>query len=192
MTSSRTGPASSVALRSWTARPVSPSVSLARLGSIRRANPYRGFYVADAEVVGLLQREPGAPRLWVGDDGAGPDAPLPEGDPALRLQRLFHLSGFELDAVIVALAVDIDLKYQRLFAWLQDDATRRRPTVSLLLDLFCQSTAARLDRLRAFADDAPLVAGGIVHLVADEGPSTPRIACAVRLDEAVVRHLLGH
>ena len=36
------------------------------------------------------------------------------------------------------------------------------------------------------------MAGGIVHLVADEGPSTPRIACAVRLDEAVVRHLLGH
>jgi hypothetical protein len=175
-------------------RLLASAVRVARqeLGRDPANDPFRGLYVTDAEVDRLLQREPGAPRLWVGDAGAGADAPPPDSDPAVRLQRLFHLSDFELDAVIVALAVEIDLKYQRLFAWLQDDATRRRPTVSLLLDLLCRSTAARLDRLRAFADDAPLLAGGIVHLLADEGPSTPRIACAVRLDEAVARHLLGH
>jgi hypothetical protein len=154
-------------------------------------DPYRGLYVGDAEVGDLLRRAPGAPRLWIGDEGEGAWGRLPDDDPAVSLQQIFDLSGFDLDAVTVGLAVEIDLKYERLFAWLQDDATRHRPTVSLVLDLLCRSGSERLERRRAFADDAPLVAHGLVHLVADEGPTAPRLAHSIRIDEAVVRHLLG-
>jgi SpoVK/Ycf46/Vps4 family AAA+-type ATPase len=204
-----------------------------------RPDPYRGLYVSDREVDRLLQREPGAPRLWIGDNQSRTEAgaveagaatepveaagratgpveaddavtepagsavgratdsarsaadPATSADPMRRLQRLFGLSDFELDAIVVALAVEIDLKYQRLFAWLQDDATRRRPTVGLVLDVLCRTATARIDRLRAFADDAPLLARGLIQLVAEEGAATPRLACSLRLDEAVVRHLLG-
>ena len=183
----------SVALRRLD-RLIASAVRAARRGQGGAAgsDPYRGLYVGDAEVDRLLASEPGAPRLWVGEVDVAGEAPLPAGDPARRLQRMFRLSDFELDAVVLALAVEIDLKYQRLFAWLQDDASRRRPTVGLVLDLLCRSAADRLERLRAFADDAPLVAGGLVQLVAEEGPAGPRIGRAIRLDETVVRHLLGH
>src|SRR5205085_748451 len=50
-----------------------------------------------------------------------------------RLRALFGLSDFERDVVLIALAAEIDLKYERLFAYLQDDVTKKRPTVDLAL-----------------------------------------------------------
>ena len=49
------------------------------------------------------------------------------------LGNLFGLTPFEEQVVLIALAPEIDSKYQRLFAYLQDDFSRRRPSVGLAL-----------------------------------------------------------
>ena len=56
--------------------------------------------------------------------------------PLLELFRRFRLDAFERSAVVLAYAPEIDLKYTKLFAYLQDDMTRKAPGISLCSELF--------------------------------------------------------
>src|SRR5690348_2926040 len=62
-----------------------------------------------------------------------------EQPPLLQLERLFHLTTLELDIVLIALAAEIDSRYELLFAHAQNDAAKKRPTVDLALKLLCAS-----------------------------------------------------
>jgi len=56
--------------------------------------------------------------------------------PLLQLFHRFGLDAFERSCVVTAYAPEIDLKYTKLFAYLQDDMTRKAPGVSLCCELF--------------------------------------------------------
>ena len=162
-------------------------------GAGAETDPHRGLYVDDDEATRLLAREPAAPLLM--PDGAPPSLALVTGadSPLGSLGEALGLVPFDLDVVVISLAPELDLRYERLYAYLQDDVTRRRPTVDLALHLLCGSAGERLERRARFAPDAPLVRNAVVELVADPGQAEPPlIARAVKLDERVVRHLLGH
>ena len=81
--------------------------------------------------------------------------------PELRLGRLrdaFGLDETDLGLVAVALAPEFDGRYERVYAYLQDDATRRWPSVDLALDLVSGSADAKLAaRRRLAAAEAPLL-----------------------------------
>ena len=53
--------------------------------------------------------------------------------------QLFALSPFEVQTLVVCLAPELRRKYDTLYAYLQDDVTRKRPSVDLVLDLLCTS-----------------------------------------------------
>ena len=72
------------------------------------------------------------------------------------LGNLFGLTPFEEQVVLIALAPEIDSKYQRLFAYLQDDFSRRRPSVGLALHLLCATAEERLQARVAFSGQATL------------------------------------
>lgn len=74
-----------------------------------------------------------------------------------RLVAAFHLTLIESDALLICLLPEIDLKYSRIFAYLQDDVTLKRPTVDLVLNLLCSSLAERVSARQLFADEAPLL-----------------------------------
>jgi SpoVK/Ycf46/Vps4 family AAA+-type ATPase len=76
--------------------------------------------------------------------------------PLPYLSALIRLSPFETCILLLALAPEVDLKYERLYAYLQDDLSRRRPTLSLVLRLLCDTAAQRMDARAAFSSDAPL------------------------------------
>ena len=62
------------------------------------------------------------------EDGARADN---DGLPLLCLRQLFDLSELDVDVLVISLAAEIDLKYERLFAYLQDDVTKNgRPLTS--------------------------------------------------------------
>ena len=69
----------------------------------------------------------------------------------------FNLDAFERGALLVCLAAHLDLRYERLYGYLQDDVTRKRPSVNLVLNLLCAPGEDRLNRLAYFAEGAPLV-----------------------------------
>jgi len=52
-----------------------------------------------------------------------------------EVSRLFHLSPFDIDTLLICILPELDLKYQKLYAYLQDDVTKKSPTVDLVLHL---------------------------------------------------------
>ncbi len=155
---------------------------------------YRGFYIDPAEAARLLKRTPGA-SLYArsGLPAALCEAALRDaGSRLARLQREFGLSAFDVDLIVIALAPEIDLRYERIYAYLQDDVSRRRPSVDLALNLLCANAADKLARRVHFAPDAPLVQQGLIHLIADrDKPQPPLLAYDLRLDEQIVTFLIG-
>jgi AAA+ superfamily predicted ATPase len=109
------------------------------------------------------------------------------------LGRLFGLSTLEHLAVVVCLAPELRRRYDRLYAYLQDDITRRRPSVDLILDLLCPSERQRWAARGAFAATGPLLRAGLLRAVDD--PHSPSgssdLARFLALDPRVCQFLLG-
>ena len=122
----------------------------------------RGLYVSIEEAASLLARGPLTP-VFAPYGGSVPHTDGTTGalvgltSPLDPMARWFGLSDFDLDLVLIALAPEIDLRYERIYGFLQDDTTRRRASVDLALSLRCISAADKLARLAHFAPGAPLM-----------------------------------
>ena len=156
------------------------------------AASFRGLYISPEEAADLLARAPGVPTLGAGGTGTGLSLELlVRSSPAGRVGELFGLSPFDFDVAIVALAPELDLRYKRLYAYLQDDVTRRRPSVDLALNLLCRSAEEKVARRANFASGGPLLKHGLLHLVADPNHvRPPLLAHYLKLDDQFVRVLL--
>jgi cytidylate kinase len=107
--------------------------------------------------------------------------------------QLFSLSPLEVQTLIICLAPELRRKYDTLYAYLQDDITRKRPSVELVLDLLCPSEAERWRaRAAVFSDQAPLFRHGILHKVED--PRSPSgssgLAQFLQLDQRMLHYIL--
>jgi ATP-dependent 26S proteasome regulatory subunit len=152
--------------------------------------PYRGLFVTREEFERLLAREPGVPAAAAAEEAEGLPAIFSE--PLLPGFFGSNLTAWENAAIVMAMAIDVDAKYERIYAWLQDDVTRRRPTVNLALQVLCRSTEEHLDALGRFDAGSPLIADGIVQLSANPDQWRPSLLDrALELDEQVLGWLLG-
>jgi SpoVK/Ycf46/Vps4 family AAA+-type ATPase len=105
------------------------------------------------------------------------------------LVNIFGLTPFEGQVVLIALAPEIDPKYERLFTYLQDDFSRRRPSVGLVLRLLCATAKERLEARVAFSEQATLFRTGILRqLGKSDGPLPGR---PLVLHDHVVSFLLN-
>lgn len=109
-----------------------------------------------------------------------------------RIQRLLGLSVDDMELLIVALAPAIDRRYERIFGYLQDDVTKRRPTVNLALNLFGENWPRRTALLERLSDDAPLITQQIINLVHDPSDSHALFSnYMLKIDYQIVRYLQG-
>ncbi|HEX9671580.1 MAG TPA: AAA family ATPase [Thermoanaerobaculia bacterium] len=106
-----------------------------------------------------------------------------------QLARIFHLSPFEERCVLICLAPEVDRKYEKLYAYLQDDVTRRRPTVGLVLELLCGAPAEAHAARAAFEPLATLLRGRLVQI--ENGAFSPLLSRPLKLDDRVAGFLLG-
>ncbi len=161
---------------------------------------YRGLYISDEEVDQLL----GAP--------APNQDPLAEtaleaqlaltrqqlarltqnaGGPLGRLVALAGLDSFDTGCLLLGLALEADLRFDRLFAYVQDDVTKRRPRVELVLRLLAPPEQ-RLSAREHLAAEAPLRRQRLVTLHNESGqPYTPLPAQTMALDARIASFLLG-
>jgi hypothetical protein len=156
-------------------------------------DPYRGLTIGPAEVQRLLARSPGAPAFAPAPPRIdGDDDPANTAGCLARLAEAFDLSEFDLDVVLLCLAPELDLRYERLFAYLQDDVTKRRPSVDLALNLLCATAADRVERRVHFDARAPLIGHGLIEILPEPGSvQPPLLARFLKLDDRIIRHLLG-
>ncbi|MCA9961819.1 MAG: AAA family ATPase, partial [Anaerolineales bacterium] len=112
----------------------------------------------------------------------------------LRLDQLaakFQLTQLDLDILLIALAPEIDLRYARLYSYLQDNVTHRLPTVNLCLSLLFPYIEDRLAAHSRLTSAAPLRQHGLLHLVHDPANPHPSwLDDGLTLDNRIVRYLL--
>jgi AAA+ superfamily predicted ATPase len=156
-------------------------------GEAAAADPYRGLYISHRDFENLLARGPAAPAFVLNGKSGAPRA---EDTRLGSLARRFGLSTFEAGVVVIALAPEADLRYERLYAYLQDDVTRRHPTIDLVLNLLCGSAEEKFRRRALFSGESALLRYGLVRLTQDAHGEHSSLARAVRLDGTLVRYLL--
>ena len=86
------------------------------------------------------------------------------------LQKTFELSAFDLDLLALSIAPELDRQYVRIYAYLQDDITQKRPTVDLALNLFCSTNAEKFSYRKHFTNFSPLISHRLLHLFAESQP----------------------
>jgi ATPase family associated with various cellular activities (AAA) len=158
-------------------------------------DPFRGLYLSDEHVDRLLAG--GGDAVALAGAGAGDLAVLEEaanrveaiGTP-IRLRRLADRAGLDaldVDLLLVALAPDLDSRFERLYGYLNDDVTRRRATIGLSLEL-CGASAWSAGARSRLSPDAPLTSAGLVSVEETERPFLSR---SIRVPDRVAAHLLG-
>jgi hypothetical protein len=153
-------------------------------------DPFRGLHVDGDAIARTLARRPIVPLYGVSDVPLPPCA-LP-GSRLATLAAAFGLSAFDVDVVIVSLGPELDLRYERIYSYLQDDVTRRRPTVSLALDLLCTSAHDKLENRVRFAASAPLLQHRLLEWVDEpHRPSPSLLGSSFTADQQIVRWLFG-
>ncbi len=155
-------------------------------------DPFRGLYLSDEAIDAVLDtpREPfPTPAIFAPDPGSVGEQARQDGG-AYRLHTLAAAAGLtELDValLLVALAPDVDSRFEQMYGYLNDDVTRRRATVGLALRLCGQSEAAAQARVR-LAPGAPLVDFALIQV---QDPERPVLSRALRVPDRVSAHLLG-
>ncbi len=155
-----------------------------RAAHLLREDQFRGLYISDEEVDALLLRT----RRPVGaeDDGEAPpllqdltarsDALVTEiatrtdGSlknnvplPLLQLRSLFSLSDFDYSALLVCIAPEVDTRFETLYAYVQNDVTRKYPTSDLILRLLCETPTEVVERRHSFSTSGPLLSTPLIH-----------------------------
>jgi AAA+ superfamily predicted ATPase len=171
-------------------------------------NSTRGLFVEEGEVFSALQSLIGIEAGVAGDPeivdldrmiqskrqdisarlaATGPEATH---FPLLRVARIFGLTPPEVDLLVMAMATEVDRRYERIFAFLNDDLTRKAPTIGLALELLQDDLRPRILGWQMFSHAAPLVAYSLIqiHDGAREGISQKS---TFAIDERIRRYLLG-
>lgn len=110
--------------------------------------------------------------------------------PLHQLSYLFHLTPFELDTLLICLALELNLKYEKLYAYLQDDVTKKYPGVNLILDLLCSTHEERINARTYFCPQAPLLKYHLIKFT-DDTQQKPLLSRCLKLDDGIVNFLFG-
>ena len=144
----------------------------------------RGLIVTPDEIERLLT-QPGLSGLWAGTevhfDLLTPFTFAGDGSPFANLARTLNLSLVDQYILLITLAPELDRRYERLYAYLQDDVSLRRPTINLAMN--CLAYARRAVRIwTRLAPESPLRWQGLIDLVSDSARRTCIFAAAMRVD----------
>src|SRR5258705_8648337 len=102
-------------------------------GQDSASDPFNGLYITPVHAERALEAATAGPIVWADPAAVRPGwTEICRHDPRWHwLRTAYGLSEFELDVVLVALAPEVDLRYEKVFGYLQDDVGQRLPTVAL-------------------------------------------------------------
>jgi Winged helix domain, variant/ATPase family associated with various cellular activities (AAA) len=155
----------------------------AQTGREPGADPLRGLYISEADAIDLLS----GPRPTAAEDVMCPA--MAHGPAFDELRGRCGLSSLECDVLLIALAPEVDLRYERIYAYLQDDVSRRRPSIDLTLTILCASPADKVRNRKVFHGSAGLRRNSLIRLLGEE--STPIARREIALERRVLALLAG-
>ncbi|HEX2926965.1 MAG TPA: ATP-binding protein [Ruminiclostridium sp.] len=107
-----------------------------------------------------------------------------------HLSRLLNLNQFEEKCLIACIAPELDHGYEKIYGYLEDDSSKKSPSINLLMKMFLSSEEERIEARKSFSAQAPLV-----RLLMEQGndlsdSSIPLISRHLKLDDWIVDYLL--
>ena len=161
---------------------------------------FRGLYISDEQVNLLINRalnydgptsvmdeltaQAESLRACVCSRGC-PDAPWQ------KLVTEFSLSSIEQDILLLAVAPEMDLKYETLLAYLNNDITRKWPTFDLAIRVCAATAADRLDVRRCLQPQANLFGSGLLQPIASTTEGRSWLATGFSVAPVVPHYLAG-
>src|SRR3954464_7610676 len=136
-------------------------------------DPFRGLYISDEVAL----------RLTQGDSGSDADGRLQEVVRALGLDLL------EAAVLAVCAAAELNPRYGRLYAYLQDDVTRKLPSPRLVGQLLEGEGLSPADVMAAFDTRARLRHLGAIKLLGDA--QTPLAERPIKVADRLPAALAG-
>ena len=184
-----------------------------RAAGLLREDQFRGLYISDEEVDGILaQRAPADPQSFEGATlvptmknlavrievaGAEISSRLHASQvasvslPLFRLARIFGLSPFEQFALLVCVAPELDTLFETLYSYVQNDVTKKRPTPDLILKLFCSTLQECLAMRSPFSPAAKLLRIPLIHFGTDPPDrESSFLSRPLRAEQRIVDYLL--
>ena len=159
---------------------------------------FRGLYVSDEQVDALVATQLRAEDGYIDELTERAErlrchntARRPAGSPWTRLVAEFGLTERELDVLLLALAPEVSLKYETLYAYLNNDVSRKWPTIDLALRLLASTPAERLRHRALLAPAATLVREGLIQPAAPQRDRPSGLASPLLLAPPVADFLLG-
>lgn len=108
------------------------------------------------------------------------------------LAGIFRLDAIEEQCLLICLAPQINEKYERHYAFLQEEATRKQASASLLLDLLCPSQDERRVAHGVFSAQSPLFSYKLLQVSDAETDAAPfSLARTLRVDPRIVNYIFG-
>jgi hypothetical protein len=155
----------------------------------------RGLLIEESDVEGWLSNlgNVHASKSPAGE-GGGVVSAQHIGQPGGRLYALSYLFGlgpFERATVLTALAPEVELDYANLYAYVHDDVTKKYPTLDLVVSLWCDTVAERLETRRLLGPEGTLRRQLLLSI--DDSPTqhTSLLARPLALDPRIAAFLLG-
>ena len=158
---------------------------------------FRGLYVSDQQVDALLCDNHELPLSMHPAELTSRAAELHHESqhlleeeshwPALR--REFDLSPADMDLLVLALALETHPKYETLFAYLNNDVTRKWPTCDLALRVFAEDAEAKMEYRRALLPHMPLLSSGLLRPIAGTERGAT-LSCGFTLAPEACRYLM--
>ena len=135
---------------------VGAAVARRRAGDPDPDDRFRGLYISDVQVDQLLSSagrpgevppQPETAARLAAIEAEADAAEAAGGDLRLRrLARSFGLDEYDVELLLIALAPDLDPRFERLYAYLHDDVSRRRASTGLALELSGAAFGTTLER----------------------------------------------
>jgi hypothetical protein len=107
-----------------------------------------------------------------------------------------HLSGFlkldtfEQRVLVASAAPEVDLSFEALYGYVQNDVNRKRPIVDLLLKIFLGSASGRVARRSTLSAAGTFLKRGFIRAVESQPPDNQSfLARGLRTDDRITDFL---
>lgn len=161
----------------------------------------QGLVLSEQEIVDILRAPPGTEqKLNTNEDPkqlnsireriTQRNGSAPQSAPLVQLSELFQLDRNEELCLLLCLAPEIDARYSRVFAFLQDDVTRKQPSVELMLRLLCEDVQESLVRRGLFSSGAALLRNRLLNFAQPSDRQLPLPQRSLKIDDRIAAFLL--
>ncbi len=141
-------------------------------------DPINPFYITREEIDTLLEDE-------------NTEESKKESLPGLdMIATLFQLSEKEKYTLLIMMAAEINVKYERIYAYLQNDLNKKYPTLSLLTLLLCEEEEEKREFITHLSSYSPLRIFHLINFI-ELNDGTALLQQPIGIEVSVRNFLLG-